>query len=213
MDLLKNALCGSYFAYLPKGRGGGELGDKSRRWCDALKQGKSSAISKLAKHVGRHPDDPGVRDVLGSDVVLVPMPRSAPRRSGDLWPAELLASALVAQGMGAQVIPLLQRMRRVQKSATAPQGMRPTAADHLESFAVLLPTSHTERIVVVDDVITTGATMLAAVSAVSDAIPDASSVKGFAFIRTKSWGSLDAIPDPKRSWIGLQADGRTRRSP
>ena len=212
MDLLDEALCGSYLTYLPKGRGEGQLEARSRQWCDALKQGKHSRISKIAEHIAHHPGDLGVRKVLGDDVMLVPMPRRAPRRRGDLWPAEPLTKALVAQEMGAQILPILERMYRVRKSATAPRGNRPTAADHLESFKVLLPTVQPERIAIVDDVITTGATMLAAISAVSDAVPEAR-VRGFAFTRTQSWGNPVTIRSPTLSWIDLRSDGRTRRRP
>lgn len=212
MDLLNVAWCGSYLAYLPKRRGGGNRGEKSRRWCYALKQGKQSAISKIAGHIGRHPTDPGVDGVLGEDVLLIPMPRSAPRRQVDLWPAELLAKALVAEGLGAQVLAVLERTFRVQKSAFAQLGRRPKAADHLASFKVIRPAIQPERITVVDDVITTGATMLAAISAVSDAVPDAS-VRGFAFIRTQSTGELEAIRRPTLSCVDLLPGGLTHRRP
>ena len=212
MDLLNVVWCGSYLAYLPQRRGGGDRGEKSRRWCYALKQGKQSAISTIAGHIGRHPGDPGVDGVLGGDVTLIPMPRSAPRRQGDLWPAVLLANALVAEGSGAEVLTVLERKYRVQKSAIAEPGKRPRAADHLDSFKVLRPAIQPERIVIVDDVITSGATMLAAISAISDAVPDAS-VRGFAFIRTQSTEELEAIRRPTLSCVELLPGGLTRRRP
>ena len=212
MHLLENASCGSYLLYVPKGRDGGDKGVLSRKWCFAFKQGNQTAISRIAKVIGDHPNEPGVRSVLGPDVVLVPMPRSAPQRRGGSWPGELLAKALVDHGMGARILYLLRRARRVQRAATAPPGQRPKAADHLASFEIAPTALDPERVAIVDDVVTTGATMLAAISAVSYAVPGAS-VRGFAFVRTQSQGALARIRSPKLSEIDLRANGLTRRAP
>lgn len=212
MDLLQNASCGSYLLYVPKGRGGGDREELSRKWCYAIKQGNQSAIAKIARSIAGHPNEPGVRSVLGSDVVLVPMPQSAPRRQEWAWPGDLLAKALFDHGMGAQVLYLLRRVHSVQKAATALPGQRPRAVDHLASFEVAPTALRPERIAIVDDVVTTGATMLAAISAVSYSLPGAS-VRGFAFIRTQSQGALARIRRPKLSEIDLRANGLTRRAP
>lgn len=69
-----------------------------------------------------------------------------------------------------------------------------------------------DRIVIVDDVVTSGAAMLAAISAVFDAIPDLPA-EGFALFRTQSAGKLKAIWSPARSHIRLLGNGWTRRAP
>lgn len=60
--------------------------------------------------------------------------------------------------------------------------------------------------------ITTGATMLGAISAVFDSIPDLPP-EGFAFFRTQSAGELGSIWSPVRSHIRLLGNGRTQRTP
>ena len=212
MTLLRHVWCGCYLAYLPKWGGGGELGERSRRFCYAVKRGDEGKISGIAKHVRHHRNENGVRKVLGPDAALVPMPRSAPLAEGALWPASMLAEALLRQGLGGSVLPLVERTHGVKKSATAPPGERPTAADHLKSFRVSRRVFELETIVIVDDVVTSGATMLAAASAVSEAIPGVT-IRGFAFIRTHSKGDVEAILSPVLSQIRLLPDGRTLRDP
>ena len=198
--------------YLPQGRGGEDLGKKSQAYCYAVKQGEEASIAKIAAHIGRHRNKDGIHGMLGKDAALVPMPRSAPIHEGALWPARMLAEALVGEGLGAFVLPLLERDVAVRKSSTAAQGTRPRAADHLRSFRVLPPVDPPNRIVIVDDVVTSGATRLAAISAVFDAIPGLPP-EGFALFRTQSRGEPRAISSPVRSHISLLGHGGTRRDP
>ena len=212
MGLLRDAYCGSCLIYLPQGRGGGDRGKKSQGYCFAVKRGESEIIAKIAAHIASRQNEEGIRGVLGEDAALVPMPRSAPSPKGALWPARMLADALVSERLGAAVLPLLERAEGVQRSSTAAPGMRPKAADHLKSFRVFPPVTPPDRIVIVDDVVTSGATMLGAISAVFDAIPDLPP-EGFAFFRTQSAGELGSIWSPARSHISLLRNDRTRRSP
>ena len=213
MELLPEARCGSYLVYIPYRSGGGELGAKSRWICYRLKQGKQKQIATVVEYLARNIAASSVSSVLAGDSVLVPMPRSAPLQSGALWPAALLARELVAQGMGVRVLKILERASRVQKSATAGSGMRPTAADHLASFRMSkLSIFPPRRIVIVDDVITTGATMLAATSALVEEFRDIS-VHGFAFFRTEHELPGRTIVSPVVSEIWLRDNGLTKRRP
>ena len=210
MELLREGRCGSYLAYLP--RGGGDLGERSRKFCYALKRGDEATISGVAAHLGRHRDHAGVSEIVSADAALVPMPGHAPRKPGTLWPAKRLAQALVDCGLGNSVLELLERVSRVRKSATAPPDQRPTAAQHLASFGVLPSPLDARPIVIVDDVITSGASMLAAISAISHSIPILP-VTGFSIIRTESDGEIVSGPNPELSRIRLLLNGRTRREP
>jgi len=62
-------------------------------------------------------------DFLGEDVVLVPVPRSAPFRSEDAaWPARRICETIASRRLSAGVEVLLERHTAVKKSALARKG-------------------------------------------------------------------------------------------
>lgn len=133
----------------------------------------------------------------------VPVPRSSLHQADALWPAQRISAALAEQRLVRQSQAILHRAIAVRKSATASGGDRPSAAAHYASLRLALDSKRAQqlespipsvlrstlgerpRLLLVDDVITRGATMLAAASVLLDAIPDAE-VVGFAVVRTKS---------------------------
>jgi hypothetical protein len=126
---------------------------------------------------------------------LVPMPRSAPfppRQPNVLWVPRRISEALLAVQLGAGVLSCLRRATAVPKSAAAAPGMRPDAAMHLASFEVDGQVDPPQEITIVDDVITKGATLLAAASALQRAFPKAT-IRGFALVRT-----MGLVPDIER---------------
>jgi adenine/guanine phosphoribosyltransferase-like PRPP-binding protein len=69
------------------------------------------------------------------------------------------------------------------------------------------------RIVIVDDVITKGATLIAAASALHAAYPDAE-IRPFAVLRTMGFRpEVGRILDPCEGVIKLNAAGRSERTP
>jgi len=128
------------------------------------------------------------------EAVLVPCPRSAPLvRPDALWPGRAIAAALVGAGVGSEVQLLLRRTKAVPKSAFQGVGGRPNAETHFDTIKAErgLLTSPA-RIVVVDDFVTKGNTLLAVVSRAKEAFPD-SEVTAFALVRT-----LGLQPDVER---------------
>ena len=193
-------------------KGIGPKGSKSKEVCYALKRGHIKWIRYIARHIKTHRSARGVQGILGPDAVLVPMPRSSPVVRGGLWPAKLLAQALVKVDLGERVFELLERTAAVRRSAAAPRGKRPTPQDHFDSLSVKsLGIYQPEQIVVVDDVVTSGSTMLAALSRLVDAFPDVP-IRGFAFVRTMSDSPIDKIPVPALCSIRLSGN-RTIRVP
>lgn len=143
---------------------------------------------------------------------LIPVPGSRPRASGAPWVAECLASAFVDAGLGGTVWTGLRRVHPVIKSATASKGKRPTVTTHYKSFMVESREDPPDRIVLVDDVVTKGRTLLAAASRVQEAFPHAS-VRAFALLRTMGMvAEVSRLLDPLEGMITWRA-GDARRHP
>jgi len=132
-----------------------------------------------------------------TDSVLVPLPRSSLLQPDSLWVPERIANALVRRGFGARVLPCLTRIRAVPKSATSQAGQRPTPTTHFESLAVQGNLGSTGDIVIVDDIVTRGHTMIGAANRLLEAFPSAR-IQAFAAMRTVSdWSNFSDIYDPQ----------------
>ncbi len=143
--------------------------------------------------------------------VLVPVPGSVPG-SAVPWVASQLAMALRDVGLAGTVWPGLQRQFAVRKSATALSGERPTVREHYESFAVMRPPGAIRRIVLIDDVVTKGRTLLAAAARLQGQFPDAD-IRAFALIRTLGFAPrLEQLIEPCQGVIRW-AGGDARREP
>ena len=208
------AAFGSFFVYSPRPVAGeGPAGANSRRLVLSLKkEARQAAVRwKLAAFVRDNLDD-RIRDqFLGSETTLVPMPGHAPLRfKASSWPARELCEELVGVGLGGQWLPLLERVSRVNKAAFSPPDQRPTTSDHLASFRATPQLGVGESITVLDDVITRGATILAAVQTLRVAFPGAR-VRGFALVRTMSDQGLTSVVDPVEGIVRAVGNGTERR--
>jgi predicted amidophosphoribosyltransferase len=113
----------------------------------------------------------------------------------------------------------LRRRRKVPKSAWS-RGDRPTEERHHATIALSAPPAlgfdPVGRITVVDDVITSGATLHACVRRIAASFPSAD-VAAFAVVRTIAGvAQLSKAFDPVREGKGLivlKADGSTQRTP
>ena len=181
---------------------------RSRLLRALLKEGDARFMVKYAVRVREEARLGGF--FLAGDV-LVPVPRSGPK-TGGTWVAAELAQALVQQGLGALIWPGLRRISAVPKSATSAHGARPSIESHYESFRMERPARHPARVVLIDDVVTKGRTLLAAACRVREAVPGAE-IRAFALLRTMGGVTgLRHVLDPCRGeirWVG----GDARRSP
>lgn len=125
----------------------------------------------------------------------------------------MIAEALVKRQLGQNWQPILERKKVVEKSATS-RGSR-TVSRHLKTIEAV-PIDYPRRIIVVDDVVTSGATLFAATSIVAEACPNAT-VKSFALIRTLSGQEIPETPnqclDPCIGTITRNPDDTTTRKP
>src|SRR5262249_43827658 len=124
------------------------------------------------------------------------------------------AQALHEVGLGGFLWPGLQRRFPVRKSATALNADRPSVRQHYESFAVAgrWSVGAPQRIVIVDDVITKGRTILAAAIRLHEAFPNTDR-RAFALIRTMGFvRDVDRSLEPCQGVVGW-AGGDAYREP
>lgn len=163
---------------------------------------------RLAEEIG----DEIRGEFLGTDATLVPMPGHAPMKAKLAhWASRELCEVFLDAGLGSQWLPLLQRTEAVPKSSTSANEGRPSAQRHFESLKARPDLGAAMVLTVVDDVITRGATMLAAVARLEETFPSAE-VRGFALIRTISDRPIAAVKEPARGTVRVVPWG-TRREP
>ena len=200
----------SCYVYAP--RAVGVLAEVSRRICERVKTIDALWLPGYARIVYQATlCDPRLAALFAGDVTLVPVPGSA--RSGAVpWPAQQLALALSAVGLALPVWAGLRRQVGVRKSATAPSAARPSVRQHFESFAVGAPPGAIRRIVLIDDVVTKGRTLLAAAARLQTELPHAD-IRAFALMRTQGFvqhlGHLTESCHGVIRWAG----GDARREP
>lgn len=201
----------SCYVYSPTGTGA--VCERSRLLRALLKAGDASFMLKYASRVRQQAkDSPLLAGFFGATDVLIPVPGSAPYIAGGSWAAEHLAFALVNEGLGGTAWSGLRRVRAVRKSATSAPGDRPTVSLHYESFSIERPPILPETIVLIDDVVTKGRTLLAAATRVHEAFPCAQ-IRAFALVRTMGLISgVQRLLDPCTGEIRWKA-GDAHRSP
>lgn len=180
----------AFVAYCP--RGDGEPHETSRKLVRQVKENRivrghpvnESCAAFVARRLGE--ERPAVVvSMLRPDAVLVPVPRSSLTQPGALWPSLEICNALVARGFGGRVLACLRRDKAVPKAARAGMGERPSAATNFRSLAVDRPLDVPAEVVLVDDVVTRGATLVGASWRLMQARPGVV-VRAFAVIRTIS---------------------------
>jgi hypothetical protein len=199
--------------YVCSPTGIGLVCERSRLLRALLKAGDAAFMLKYAFRVRQQANEsPQWAGFFGAADVLVPVPGSAPHTAGDPWAAEHLALALVNAGIGGQTWPGLRRVRAVRKSAAAAPGDRPTVNVHYDSFDIEVTPTAPERILLVDDVVTRGRTLLAAASRVHEAFPLAQ-IRAFALVRTMGFiAGVAQLLDPCKGEIRWRG-GDAHRSP
>jgi predicted amidophosphoribosyltransferase len=171
------------------------ISEHSRLMRARLKAGDARLISKYAVRVRQQASESRLLSgFFSSDDILIPVPGSKPRTPRVLPVTEQLAAALLRQGLGRCAWCGLQRVRGVRKSSTAAAGERPTVAKHYDSLAVEYTDTFPGfgQIILIDDVVTKGRTLLAAAARLHETFPRAH-IRAFALLRT-----MGLIPDVDR---------------
>jgi predicted amidophosphoribosyltransferase len=120
---------------------------------------------------------------------------------------------MVRLGLAADSQPLLVRERRVTKSSAAGASDRPLPKEHLDSMSCRPMLVARRKILVIDDVVTRGATLLACTSLLAERFPEAE-VRAFALVRAMTNPSeFDGMLAPAIGSITLRPQGDTLRRP
>jgi hypothetical protein len=202
---------GSLLSYCPRGGSSEEI-QLSRRIMRSIKNDSfvedppvlmSDWISSMME---RRRSELPFNSFFVANSVLVPLPRSSLLQPDSLWVPERIANALVRKRFGARVMSCLTRSRAVRKSAIGRPDQRPTPTEHFESLAVQGNLGSTEDIVLIDDIVTRGHTMIAAANRLLEAFPS-SRIHAFAAMRTVSgWTEFSHIYDPQIGSIEYRED-------
>jgi hypothetical protein len=145
-------------------------------------------IERLAKRL-----DDTSRAVFGGHPMLVPVPGSSLTKPHTVWPSRRVCEELVRQGLGQDILTIVSRTIAVSKSAGS--ATRPTLDQHLNSLTVQARLSPPSRLLLVDDVVTSGTTMMACAIKLAQAFPGVP-VSGFALARVQSAGDPSHVFDP-----------------
>ena len=200
----------SCYIYSPRAEGW--LADASRQLRGRVKSSNPAWLPRYAGFVYRSSFfDRQLAALFTPDAVLVPVPGSA--RSGEApWAALQLARALSEVGFAVPIWTGLRRRYAVTKSATAPSAGRPTVHQHYDSFEVMPTANPTRRLVLIDDVITKGRTLLAATARLRCELPSAD-IRGFALIRTEGFALQIRHLEESCHGVVRWAGGDARREP
>jgi hypothetical protein len=184
----------SCYVYSPAGADAVSV--RSRQLRTLLKAGDGNSMFRWALRVRQQVTDRSpLAGYLRPDQWLVPVPGSA-RTAGGCSVSWHIANALIDEGLGRFAWQGLRRVRAVRKSATAAPGSRPTVENHYDSFAVESAAARPSQVVLIDDVVTKGRTLLAAAARLREAFPDAD-IRAFALLRTMGLARrIDHLLDP-----------------
>ena len=144
-------------------------------------------------------------NVFDQSTVLIPVPRSNPLPQGGLWVPKRIAEEMVAKGIGCKVMPSLKRVKAINRSSQSIPSQRPLPSDHYGSLSVEKSLTMSNKVVLIDDVITRGATLIAAANKLIDAYPGIK-ILSFAAIRTISDSSgFSSWFDPVRGTVIIRS--------
>ena len=157
----------------------------------------------IARGIKKNLEQLPFADFFKANPILIPTPTSSLTQKDTLWVPERLATALVNNGLGKDVKSCLQRTTPLRKSHTSSSANRPKAFEHYNSMSVQKTLVEPDEILLIDDIITRGATLLGAANKLADAFPKAN-IRAFAAMRTISRPeNFSKIFDPCRGKIEL----------
>ena len=142
--------------------------------------------------------------------ILIPVPPSSLLTRDSLWVPQRIAKALVRRGLGKSVAECVKLVKPLRKSSKSSPENRPKPSEHYNSVEVEQILSKPVEILLVDDIVTRGATLIGVANKLADVFPNAS-IRGFAAMRTMTPPSkFVKINDPCIGQIELIDDDAYR---
>lgn len=172
------------FTYAP--RGTDEVALKAKQRVSAIKRGDRDVIDRAAAWLQRQGPGSSVCSALGPSATLIPVPGSGMRTPGGLWVPERICEALLAARLGGSIWRALERKTPVAKAAFAAAGERPTLQTLIDSLEVADWLPPTGQLVLVDDVVTKGRTLLSCATVLLREFREVE-VSAFALFRTQGF--------------------------
>jgi len=210
---IRSVAFASCYVYAPSGEC--EVAAKSRSLRSIIKAAEPAVVPLYARRVMRQAHlMPSLAEFFRATDVLVPVPACEPSPVSRAYLPDRLAEALVAEGLATSAWKGLLRIHAVTRSATAAPGRRPTVLAHYDSLSVVRGADVPDdaRLLLIDDVVTRGRTLLAAAMRLQEAFPQAR-ITAFALLRTVGFKNhLEALLEPCIGRIGWRA-GDARRNP
>jgi hypothetical protein len=209
---------GSLLSYSPHGYSASDI--TSKNWMVAVKQdhfvsmgGKETPMSEfIARTVEVGLDGFPFSHLFAGKPVLVPTPSSSLKKPDSLDVPTRIALEL-RKKLGNEVAECLVRVKPLPKSATSSAANRSTAAQHYDSLQVQEILTKPDSILLVDDVVTRGATLLGAANRLAESYPD-SKISAFVVLRAVSNPTeFKRVREAVCGFITLQPTGGTLRRP
>jgi hypothetical protein len=142
--------------------------------------------------------------------ILVPVPPSSLLTKDSLWVPQRIAKALIRRGLGKSVAECVKLVKPLRKSSKSSPENRPKPSEHYDSVEVEQILSNPVEILLVDDIVTRGATLIGVANKLADVFPNAD-IHGFAAMRTMTPPSnFVKIYDPCIGKIELRGDDAYR---
>lgn len=140
--------------------------DKAREFIRyRIKQAQGQTIESTISRLREAVDAGEFGDFFGAPRTLVPVPGHAPQEDDTLWVPRQICQAMVAAGLGTETIPCVRRALLVDRQSTRTSAQdRLTPSQHVDSMTLEGSLMLGNRVLLVDDVVTRGATLLAAAS-------------------------------------------------
>jgi predicted amidophosphoribosyltransferase len=176
---------------------------------DVVLQSGNLMSEDIARIILRELKNYPFSDYFNENTILIPTPKSSLPQKDDLWVPQRITSVFANNGLGKNEECLI-RETPLPRSSKVSAPNRPKAFQHYDSVKVRELLFNPKEIVLVDDVITRGATVLGAVNRLAETFPK-SLIRVFAVMRTISNpDDFSKIVDPCTGTISLVGENTFR---